>query len=156
MKSKASPTSTVALQLQPLLLSSKLVVTGIWTAGLALLTVVLALTAVDYWSARASMLQDSAVEAAIVADNVSAAVVFRDTETATEMLSALRSSSMVLSAGVYDHDGVLLAHYARSRDPQFPTTLRATGMDRIAERAGWTMLEITHPIHGADAEVGTL
>ena len=29
MKSKASPTSTVALQLQPLLLSSKLVVTGI-------------------------------------------------------------------------------------------------------------------------------
>lgn len=44
MKSKASPTSTVALQLQPLLLSSKLVVTGIWTAGLALLTVVLALT----------------------------------------------------------------------------------------------------------------
>ncbi len=70
MKSKAPPTSTVALQLQPLLLSSKLVVTGIWTAGLALLTVVLALTAVDYWSARASMLQDSAVEAAIVADNV--------------------------------------------------------------------------------------
>ena len=156
MKSKASPTSTVALQLQPLLLSSKLVVTGIWTAGLALLTVVLALTAVDYWSARASMLQDSAVEAAIVADNVSAAVVFRDTETATEMLSALRSSSMVLSAGVYDRDGVLFAHYARSRDPHFPTTLRATGMDRIAERAGWTMLEITHPIHGADAEVGTL
>ena len=156
MKSKAPPTSTVALQLQPLLLSSKLVVTGIWTAGLALLTVVLALTAVDYWSARASMLQDSAVEAAIVADNVSAAVVFRDAETATEMLSALRSSSMVLSAGVYDRDGVLFAHYARSRDPHFPTTLRATGMDRIAERAGWTMLEITHPIHGADAEVGTL
>ena len=45
MKSRHPP-STVALQLQPLLLSSKLVVTGIWTAGLALLTVVLALTAV--------------------------------------------------------------------------------------------------------------
>ena len=47
MKSKAPPTSTVARQLQPLLLSSKLVVTGIWTAGLALLTVVLALTALE-------------------------------------------------------------------------------------------------------------
>ena len=40
------------------LLSSRLVVTGILAAGLALLTVVLALTGVDYWSTRASMLQD--------------------------------------------------------------------------------------------------
>ncbi len=155
-KSKIPNASAAALQLQPLLLSSKLVVTGILAAGLALLTVVLALTAVDYWSARASMLQDSAVEAAIVADNVSAAVVFRDTETAREMLSALRSSSMVLSAGVYDMDGVLFAHYTRLHEPDFPTTLRATGMYSIAERAGWTMLEITHPVHGADADVGTL
>ena len=61
------------------LLSSRLVVTGILAAGMALLTVVLALTGVDYWSTRASMLQDSRVEAAIVADNISAAVVFRDT-----------------------------------------------------------------------------
>ncbi len=157
MKSLAPPSPPAsALQMPPLLLSSKLVVTGILTAGLALLTVVLALTAVDYWSTRSAMLQDSLVEAAIVADNVSAAVVFRDTETATEMLSALRSSSMVLSAGVYDRDGVLFAHYTRSRDPNFPITLRATGMESAAERAGWTMLEITRPIHGQDAALGTL
>ena len=51
-------------------------------------------------------------------------------------------------------DGVLFCTTPARATP--PTTLRATGMDRIAERAGWTMLEITHPIHGADAEVGTL
>ncbi len=138
------------------LLSSRLVVTGILAAGLALLTVVLALTGVDYWSTRASMLQDSRVEAAIVADNISAAVVFRDTSTANEMLGALRSSSMVISATVYDKDGVLFAHYARDRDPDFPTTLRATGLDGAAERAGWRMLEIARPVEASGTTWGTL
>lgn len=138
------------------LLSSRLVVTGILAAGLALLTVVLALTGVDYWSTRASMLQDSRVEAAIVADNISAAVVFRDTSTANEMLGALRSSSMVISATVYDKDGVLFAHYARDRDPDFPTTLRATGLDGAAERAGWRMLEIARPVEASGTSWGTL
>ncbi|MBT9510770.1 MAG: EAL domain-containing protein [Acidovorax sp.] len=149
-------TTAPALLLPPILLSSKLVMTGILSAGLALLTVVLALTGVDYWSTRTSMLQDSRVEAAIVADNVSAAVMFRDTGTANEMLGALRSSSMVLAAGVYDADGVLFAHYVRDRDPEFPTTLRAAGMDGALERAGWDMLEIACPIQGSAAPLGTL
>ncbi|WP_298209473.1 EAL domain-containing protein [Acidovorax sp.] len=139
-----------------ILLSSKLVAAGILSAGLALLTVVLALTGVDYWSTRASMLQDSRVEAAIVADNVSAAVMFRDTATTNEMLSALRSSSMVLAAGVYDTDGVLFAHYARDPDPSFPTTLNATGLDGAQERAGWRLLEIARPIADSAAPLGTL
>lgn len=138
------------------LVSSRLVFTGILTAGLALLTVVLALTGVDYWNTRASMLEDSRVEAAIVADNVSAAVMFRDTATANEMLGALRSSSMVLGAGVYDTDDVLFAHYSRSPDPQFPILLQAAGMDGLAERAGWRMLEIARPITASANVWGTL
>jgi len=149
-------TTAPALLLPPILLSSKLVVTGILSAGLALLTVVLALTGVDYWSSRTSMLQDSRVEAAIVADNVSAAVMFRDTGTANEMLAALRSSPMVLAAGVYDTDGVLFAHYVRERDPDFPTTLRAAGMEDALERPGWNLLEIIRPIEGTAAPLGTL
>jgi len=149
-------TTAPALLLPPILLSSKLVVTGILSAGLALLTVVLALTGVDYWSSRTSMLQDSRVEAAIVADNVSAAVMFRDTGTANEMLAALRSSPMVLAAGVYDTDGVLFAHYVRERDPDFPTTLRAAGMEDALERPGWNLLEIIRPIEGTATPLGTL
>lgn len=160
MKNKApapkTPLPLPAPQPPPLLLSSKLMVTGILAAGLALLTVVLALTGVDYWNTRASMLQDSRVEAAIVADNVSAAVVFRDTGTANEMLGALRSSSMVLGAGVYDTDGVLFAHYLRDHDPDFPTTLQATGLGGAPERAGWDMLEIASPIEVSTKAWGTL
>ncbi|RYF74004.1 MAG: GGDEF-domain containing protein, partial [Comamonadaceae bacterium] len=101
-------------------LSSRLVATGILAAGLALLTVVLALTGLDYWSTRQSMLQDSRVEAAIVADNISAAVMFRDANTVSEMLAALKSSPMVLAADVYDRQGLRLAGYARAPQAQHP------------------------------------
>ena len=137
-------------------LSSRLAFTSLLAAGLALLTMVLAITGIDYWSTRTTMLQDSRVEAAIVADNISAAVVFRDTQTAKEMLGALRSSPMVMGAGVYDSDGVLLAHYVRERDPGFPTTVFELGMDDASERAGLRTLEIVQPIVAPSAVGGTL
>ncbi|OYZ47076.1 MAG: GGDEF-domain containing protein [Acidovorax sp. 16-64-162] len=137
-------------------LSSRLAFTSLLAAGLALLTLVLALTAVNYWSTRTTMLQDSRVEAAIVADNISAAVVFRDTQTAKEMLRALRLSPMVMGAGVYDSDGVLLAHYVRQNDPGFPSTVFELGMGDATERAGLRTLEIAHPIVVPSAVGGTL
>ena len=142
--------------LPPVLLSSRLVVTGILAAGLALLTVVLALTGLDYWSTRQSMLQDSRVEAAIVADNIAAAVMFRDARTANEMLAALKSSPMVLGAGVYDAQGLLLAHYTRGPGDSFPATLAAAGMGGLTERAGVSELEIARPVETAGVAEGTL
>lgn len=142
--------------LPPVLLSSRLVVTGIMAAGLALLTVVLALTGLDYWSTRQSMLQDSRVEAAIVADNIAAAVMFRDARTANEMLAALKSSPMVLGAGVYDAQGLLLAHYTRGPGDSFPATLAAAGMGGLTERAGVSVLEIARPVETAGVAEGTL
>jgi diguanylate cyclase (GGDEF)-like protein len=142
--------------LPPVLLSSRLVVTGILAAGLALLTVVLALTGLDYWSTRQSMLQDSRVEAAIVADNIAAAVMFRDARTANEMLAALKSSPMVLGAGVYDAQGLLLAHYTRGPGDSFPATLAAAGMGGLTERAGVSVLEIARPVETAGVAEGTL
>lgn len=137
-------------------LSSRLVVTGILAAGLALLTVVLALTGLDYWSTRQSMLEDSRVEAAIVADNLWAAVVFHDARAAGEMLAALKSSPMVLGAGVYDSKGLLLAHYAREPGQGSALTLRETGMQGTTERAGLQVLEIIRPVEAAGVVSGTL
>lgn len=142
--------------LPPVLLSSRLVVTGILAAGLALLTVVLALTGLDYWSTRQSMLHDSRVEAAIVADNIAAAVMFRDARTANEMLAALKSSPMVLGAGVYDAQGLLLAHYTRGPGDSFPATLAAAGMGGLTERAGVSVLEIARLVETAGVAEGTL
>jgi len=138
------------------LLSSRLVVTGIWAAGLALLTVVLALTGLDFWSARQTMLQDSRVEAAIVADNIAAATMFGDASTTTEMLGALKSSPTTLSADVYDAQGALLAHYGRDPSAPHPPTLAKTGMQGGHERAGMQVLEIAQPVGVAGVPAGTL
>jgi diguanylate cyclase (GGDEF)-like protein len=140
---------------QPLL-SSRLVSTSILAAGLALLTVVLAITGIDYWSTRTAMLQDSRVEAAIVADNVSAALVFHDAATAKEILYALRASPMVIGAGVYDAQGLLLAQQVREGKPDLPATVLSLGMNGESERSGLRVLEMTQPIHGPGTTVGTL
>ena len=63
---------------------------------------------------------------------------------------------MVMGAGVYDSDGVLLAHYVRERDPGFPTTVFELGMDDASERAGLRTLEIVQPIVAPSAVGGTL
>jgi diguanylate cyclase (GGDEF)-like protein len=102
------------------------------------------------------MLQDSRVEAAIVADNIAAAVMFRDARTANEMLAALKSSPMVLGAGVYDAQGLLLAHYTRGPGDSFPATLAAAGMGGLTERAGVSVLEIARPVETAGVAEGTL
>lgn len=141
---------------QAALLSSRLVVTGIWAAGLALMTVVLALTGLDYWSARQTMLQDSRVEAAIVADNIAAATMFGDSRTTTEMLGALKSSPMMLSAEVYDVQGNLLAHYGRGANDPHPATFAETGMGSALEHAGLQVLEIAQPVGIGGVPAGTL
>ncbi len=138
----------------PRMLSSRLVVTGILTAGLAVLTVVLALTAFDYWSSRRMLLQDSAVEAAIVAENVSAAVMFQDARAANETLAALRYSPMVVAAGIYDSDGVLFAKYGE--DAGLPASSPSSGAAVAAEHHGWSRLDIQRPIMVSDTAWGTL
>ena len=141
---------------EPPRLSSRLVATGILAAGLALITVVLVLTGLDYWSSRQAMLQDSRVEAAIVADNISAAVMFRDAPTVNEMLGALKASPMVLGADVYDRQGLLLANYAREPAAQRPALTPASSTAAVGERAGLRVLEIVRPVEVAGRVWGTL
>jgi len=138
------------------LLSSRLVFTGILAAGVALLTVVLALTAVDYWNARQAMQQDSRVEAAILADNISAAMMFRDDATAREILGALRASPMVQSAAVYDARGDLLAQYRQDAGRSVPATLAGLGMAGTTERQGMAMLEVVQTVRASGEIAGTL
>ncbi len=136
-------------------LSSRVVATGLLATGLALLTVVLTLTAFDYWSSRKAMLTDSRVEAAIVADNVSTAVMFRDVHTAEEMLGALRASPMVLMAGIYDAQGVLFASYQGDGDQVAPGTLPGGG-NRDFEYQGLYLLEMAKPVKFRGATSGTI
>lgn len=127
-------------------LTSRLVLTGMTATGLALLLVVVLLTAFEYWGIRHTTLQDSRVEAAIVADNVSATLVFDDARAAREMLQALQASPMVLAAGIYRADGTLFADFLREGQPPLPESLPQQAMSQASDQASLSELQLVHPV----------
>lgn len=127
-------------------LTSRLVLTGIAATGVALLVVVVLLTAFEYWGIRHTTLQDSRVEASIVADNISASLMFNDDRAAREMLQALRASPMVLAVGVYRADGSLFADFRHDDQPPLPTSLPPLAMAAVPDQASLSELRLIHPI----------
>ena len=130
----------------PASLTSRLVLSGMTATGLALLLVVLLLTVFEYWSIRHTMLQDSHVEAAIVADNVSASLVFNDDRAAREMLQALHASPMVLTVGVYRANGALFAGFQRDGQPPLAMSLPSETLTGPPEQSDFRELRLIHPI----------
>lgn len=130
----------------PASLTSRLVLTGMTATGLALLLVVLLLTVFEYWRIRHTMLQDSRVEAAIVADNVSASLIFNDDRAAREMLQALQASPMVMAAGVYRVNGALFAAFQRDGQPPLPVSLPSETLTGPLEQSDFGELRLIHPI----------
>lgn len=71
------------------------------------------LAAFQFMSLRQSLTDDVEVQAALVADNLAAAMMFRDKQTATESLRTFRPPPYLLSISAYDRDGNLFAGFAR-------------------------------------------
>jgi len=74
--------------------------------------------------------QAAAVQAHILADSVSAALAFNDTEAIQQYTGALRANPDILAVGVYDEHGALVASYGLAaeldrRAPPHTITLRA-------------------------------
>lgn len=90
--------------------------------GAALLMLAcLALIAMEYFSLRASLLADVAVQARIVAENSTAALTFQDRETASEILSALRVSDLIEQAAIVDRHHRIQASYDRAVETPIAT-----------------------------------
>jgi diguanylate cyclase (GGDEF)-like protein len=86
--------------------------------GVALLISGLVLLVYQAISLRSALTADAAVQADMIADNVSAAVLFDDVRSAQETLRALRKVPYVESAGVYTAEGKRFATYARLGLPE--------------------------------------
>ena len=91
----------------------KLTTIGIATSGCALLVITGIFLATSYVVVRRSVRSDMIAQAAIVADNTTAAVAFADADAATETLQALRAKRSIDLACVYDSGGVLFAQSRR-------------------------------------------
>src|SRR4051812_37898282 len=90
-------------------LRRKLVVTNALAFGAATILVTSGILISEYRTSRDALEEDLIAQANILASNVTASLSFKDPKSATETLSALKSSSSVRGAAVYDKVGDLFA-----------------------------------------------
>jgi len=97
-------------------LGNKLALTNIVTGAAALLVASLALILFQFLTLRSEMVQDLRVQARIIGNNSSAALMFHDSRAGEETLGGLAVSPSVLSAGIFDARRAPLARYQRIAD----------------------------------------
>jgi diguanylate cyclase len=81
--------------------------------GVALLITSVVLLVYQAVTLRASLTDDANLQAEIIADNVSASLMFADERTAIELLRSVRKAPYVQSVSIYADDGRLFAGYAK-------------------------------------------
>jgi diguanylate cyclase (GGDEF)-like protein len=92
--------------------------------GAALFVVCCILLAYQLVALRRTLSDDVTVQAAIIADNVAASLMFRDQEAANDMLRSFRPSPFLASATVYDLRGIPFATYRNGAAAEAPDMLR--------------------------------
>jgi signal transduction histidine kinase/CheY-like chemotaxis protein len=106
--------------------ASKVVLAVTLTAGLALAAVSTLLVAADHRALRRSTQSTLEAQAAMVALDSGAALVFGDREHAGEVLEALRTAPDLAAAALFDREGELFAAYQRplgpAPDPRVPVS----------------------------------
>jgi signal transduction histidine kinase/DNA-binding response OmpR family regulator len=111
-------------------LGRKLTRLSLVTSGVAVGLVCATLVALDFLMVRTTMVRDLSAFADLIGANCTGAVAFDDERTATQLLSALRTTPSVVDACVYTSGGRVLATYRRggpTRDswPPAPSTREA-------------------------------
>ena len=94
-------------------ISGRLTRVNLLVSGTALLLAYVSFVAYDLYSLRENLIESLNTEAAIVGANSVASIVFDDSQTAQDTLSALRGSAQVLSAEILRDDGKLFARFTR-------------------------------------------
>lgn len=98
---------------------------------------------------RAQKIDETRVQAEILAASVTAALDFGDSAAAQEAADALRANPQLRAAGIYDDSGRLFAGYHRPSEPlsqQLPETLDHSD----------NLLHATVPVVRADERIGTV
>lgn len=117
----------------------------------ALLLAITTLSAVAYFTQRQALLEESRVEAKILADNVAAAVLFDDKHAAMETVQTLLASpTLNLVAVLLPDSRLFVAAAASAADP----ALKPTRFAGRAHEFSWNQLQLTAPIEHQGAAIG--
>ncbi len=80
-------------------------------SGLLISCMAVAVTVEKYYSFETKLIKNTSVLAEIVGANSTAALIFRDTGTASEILAALRAEKDIIAANLYDSKGTIFTSY---------------------------------------------
>ena len=138
-------------------LGRRLVAAALQAAGIALLLVGLLMSAYAYLSLYDDLLEGLQVQARVTAHNSTAAILFSDTDAASETLQSLRAAPVLVCALLTDNAGAVVANY-RSGDP----SSRLPGA--CAPRSGsgpqfWTrerLLHVSEPVMQDSRVIGRI
>ena len=118
------------------------------TVGLALVFTLLISSVTQLWHGRYQMLADATSTSNMVGFNASAALLFSDSRSATNILSALRSKANIIGAQLYTLEGVPFAHYiADNQFVSFPNLLSEAVNQLQQKRKVLLTHTVIHPIY---------
>ncbi len=137
---------------RPRLLGKKMALANILTAGAALLVASLALIAIQFLALRGALADDLQVQARIIGNNSSAALLFRDKQAGEETLSGLAVSPSVISAAIFDDGGAVLASY--SRDGAARLAPPATALVNAGHEFAWDHVNVAEPVQVNNERIG--
>src|ERR1700719_12540 len=101
-------------------ISRKLTWMNMLVSGFALLLACAAFIGYDRVTFQDTIVRNLSTQAQIIGSNSVSALLFNDSRSAENTLSALKAAPGVLSAVIYDSDGVPFASYSRFPGAQIP------------------------------------
>src|ERR1019366_3339176 len=101
-------------------IAKKLTWMNILVSGAVLLLACTSFIAYDRVSFRQSTVYNLSIQAQVAGSNTVSALLFDDSISAENTLSALQASPNIISAGILTLDGRPFATYSRNRDAQVP------------------------------------
>src|SRR5437764_1289166 len=111
-------------QFRNLPIQRKMLVMTLLICGAVLCVAVVALFSFQVLNFRSNFQSDTATLAAIIANNSTAAMAFKEDRTATEVVGALQAKPNVVGASLVLSDGSTLAHFGKDENErtlaQFP------------------------------------
>jgi len=120
--------------------------------GAVLCVAITALFTFQVLNFRSNFQHDTATLAAVIANNSTAAMVFKDDEAATEVVGSLQAKPTVVAACLVLPNGSLFAHFGKAEDAKALSQFPPAGEYRFT---GGHLL-LTQPVKWKGEQVGTL
>jgi signal transduction histidine kinase len=114
-------------------IAARLTWMNVLVSGIGLFLAYVSFLAYNLYAYRQAAISSLSGEAQIIGSNSASAIIFNDQDSARTTLSALNSSSEVVSAAIYTPAGDLFAQYARGANP----TPQPREIPKGAMRATW-------------------